>query len=77
MKNETEATVTVNGLRYRELISEIVWPELIDIDRDIYFQQDGVTCHTSNEALIFDGKIFRTVLFLEEMITIIHQDLVI
>src|ERR1700712_2636076 len=50
-ENDAGATVTVNGLRYREMINNFLWPELdgIDLDR-VYFQQDGATCHTSNET---------------------------
>lgn len=41
-ENEAGATVTVNGLRYREMINDFLWPELDGIDVDnVYFQQDG------------------------------------
>lgn len=51
-ENEAGATVTVNGLRYRAMINDFLWPELEDIDvDDVYFQQDGATCHTSNETI--------------------------
>lgn len=42
----------MNGLRYREMINDFLWPELDGIDLDnVYFQQDGATCHTSNETI--------------------------
>ena len=51
-ENEPGATVTVNGLRYRAMITDFLWPELEDTDvDDVYFQQDGATCHTSNETI--------------------------
>ena len=51
-ENEAGATVTVNGLRYRAMITDFLWPELKDIDvDDVYFQQDGATCHKSNETI--------------------------
>ena len=40
------------GLRYRTMINEFLWPELEDMDvDDVYFQQDGDTCHTSGETI--------------------------
>ena len=34
------------------MINEILWPELKDMDvDDVYFQQDGATCHTSSETI--------------------------
>ena len=41
-----------NGLRYRTMINIFLWPELEDMDvGDIYFQQNGATCHTSGETI--------------------------
>ncbi|XP_060851646.1 uncharacterized protein LOC132930005 [Rhopalosiphum padi] len=54
---------TVNGYRYRNMISNFLWPILDDMDtEEMWFQQDGATCHTSGTtiALIrekFDGRI--------------------
>ena len=34
------------------MINEYLWPELEDMDvDDVYFQQDGDTCHTSGETM--------------------------
>lgn len=51
-KDERGKTVTVNGERYRAMITEFVWPELdgMDLD-DMWFQQDGATSHTANVTL--------------------------
>ncbi|XP_053969084.1 uncharacterized protein LOC128870448 [Anastrepha ludens] len=36
----------------REMIHDFLWPELDGIDLDnVYFQQDGATCHTSNKTI--------------------------
>lgn len=44
--------VTVNGERYRAMINGFFVPELKDVDvDDLWFQQDGVTCHTANETI--------------------------
>ena len=49
--NEAAAAVSVNGLRYRTMINEFLWPELKDMDvDDVYYQQDSATCYTSGET---------------------------
>ena len=51
-KNGAGATVTVNSVRYREMINQFLSLEIDDIDEDdIWFQQDGATCHTANETI--------------------------
>jgi hypothetical protein len=47
-RNEEGAAVTVNGERYRAMLTEFLFPEInqLNID-DIWFQQDGATCHTA------------------------------
>ena len=51
-ENDAGATVSVNGLRYRTMLTDFFWPELdaMDVD-DVYFQQDGATCHTAGETM--------------------------
>ena len=49
---EARAAVSVNGLRYRTMINEFLWPELEDMDvDDVYFQSDRATYHTSRETI--------------------------
>jgi hypothetical protein len=44
--------VTVNGERYRNMITEFLWPQLDGMDlEDMWFQQDGATCHTARETI--------------------------
>ena len=51
-ENEAGAALLVNGLHYRTMINEFLWPELEDMDvDDVYFQQDGATCHVSGEII--------------------------
>ena len=51
-ENEDGNAVTVNGLRYREMITTFLWPKLEDIDiDDMWFQQDGATCHTADATV--------------------------
>jgi len=62
-ENAAGEAVTVNGVRYREMLSEFLWPELDNIDLDdIWFQQDGATPHFANETITllrtkFPGRI--------------------
>ena len=49
--NETGNAVTVNGVRYRNRITEFLWPQLDDMDmEDMWYPQDGATCHTPRET---------------------------
>ena len=44
----------MNGVRYREMITNFLWPELEDLDvDDMWFQQDGATCHIANGTMVF------------------------
>jgi transposase len=44
--------VTINGERYRDMISTQLWPKLEDTEIDnLWFQQDGATCHTARQTL--------------------------
>jgi len=51
-ENAAGNAVTVNGVRYRDMITNFLWEELNGIDlEDIFFQQDGATCHTADETM--------------------------
>ena len=57
--NEPGAAVSVIGLRYQTMINEFLWPELEDMNvDDVYFPQDGATCHKSGETINFLRKKF-------------------
>ncbi|GFW63558.1 uncharacterized protein TNCV_402241 [Trichonephila clavipes] len=46
-KNDEGPNVTVNGDRYRAMITNFFIPELNNHDiQELWFQQDGATCHT-------------------------------
>ncbi|XP_055308848.1 uncharacterized protein LOC129572772 [Sitodiplosis mosellana] len=51
-RNEAGRNVTVNGDRYREMITDWLVPEIEarDLD-DIWFQQDGASCHVSRLSM--------------------------
>jgi len=43
-QNETGIAITVNGERYRSMISNFLWPKLGDMDtKDVWFQQEIFT----------------------------------
>ncbi|GFV28968.1 hypothetical protein TNCV_619101 [Trichonephila clavipes] len=47
-KNDEGHNVTVNGDRYRAMIANFFIPELNNHDvQELWFQQDGATCHTA------------------------------
>ncbi|GFU62736.1 transposase [Trichonephila clavipes] len=47
-KNDESHNVTVNGDRYRAMITNFFIPELNNHDvQELWFQQDGATCHTA------------------------------
>ena len=50
-ENEAGNAVTVNGVQYRNMLTEFLWPQLGGMDmEDMWFQQDGATCHTARET---------------------------
>ena len=51
MSKEREA-VTVNGDRYRVMLNEVLFRKIEEEDiSNIWFQQDGTTCHTTIATL--------------------------
>ncbi|GFU67540.1 uncharacterized protein TNCV_3239871 [Trichonephila clavipes] len=51
-KNDEGHNVTVNGDRYRAMITNFFIPELNHHDvQELWFQQDGATCHTARATI--------------------------
>lgn len=51
-KNDGGQNVTVNGDRYRAMITNFFIPELNNHDvQEMWFQQDGATCHTARATI--------------------------
>ncbi|GFU22372.1 uncharacterized protein TNCV_5139371 [Trichonephila clavipes] len=51
-KNDEGHNVTVNGDRYRAMITNFFIPELNNLDvQELWFQQDGATCHTARATI--------------------------
>ncbi|GFW75171.1 uncharacterized protein TNCV_448761 [Trichonephila clavipes] len=51
-KNDEGHNVTVNGDRYRAMITNFFIPELNNYNvQELWFQQDGATCHTARATI--------------------------
>ncbi|GFW38088.1 transposase [Trichonephila clavipes] len=51
-KNDEGHNVTVNGDRYKVMITNFFIPELNNHDvQEMWFQQDGATCHTARATI--------------------------
>ncbi|GFU79958.1 transposable element Tc3 transposase [Trichonephila clavipes] len=51
-KNDEGHNFTVNGDRYRAMITNFFIPELNNHDvQELWFQQDGATCHTARATI--------------------------
>ncbi|GFX42601.1 transposable element Tc3 transposase [Trichonephila clavipes] len=51
-KNDEGHNVTINGDRYRAMITNFFIPELKNHDvQELWFQQDGATCHTARATI--------------------------
>ncbi|GFU09688.1 uncharacterized protein TNCV_5027241 [Trichonephila clavipes] len=52
LENDEGYNVTVNGDRYRAMITNFFVPELNNHDvQELWFQQDGATCHTARATI--------------------------
>ena len=62
-ENEQGAAVGVNGERYCVMLNEFLFPKIEeDVMDDIWFQQDGATCHTADVTIdllrtVFENRI--------------------
>ncbi|GFX77974.1 putative transposable element [Trichonephila clavipes] len=53
-KNDEGHNVTVNGDRFRVMITNFFFPELNNHDvQELWFQQDGAACHTARATIDF------------------------
>ena len=62
-ENEQEVAVTVNGDRYRTMLNDFLFTKIEEEKiGNIWFQQDGATCHTAEATLdvlhpVFEDRI--------------------
>ena len=65
---------TVNQERYRDMVTISLLPYLDDIDiEQLWFQQDGATCHIYNETISLLHENFQTESFFAEATKTGHQ----
>ena len=63
-ENEAGQTATVNGARYRNMITQFFLPKLDDIDvANMWFQQDNATCYIANETIQLLHETFPSRIF--------------
>ena len=54
-ENKQGEDITVNGDRYRSMLKEFIFIRIEQEDSDnIWFQQDGATCHTTEHSMFCD-----------------------
>lgn len=59
-ENDAGDSVTVNGERYRAMLNNFLWPILEEHDiANMWFQQDGATCHTAQATMALLQEKFR------------------
>ena len=59
-ENEKGEAVTVNGDRYRAVLNEFLFTKIEEEDfGNIWFQQDGATCHTGEVTLYILSPVFE------------------
>ena len=64
-EKEQGETVTVNGDRYRAMLNKCLFIEIEEEDiGNIWFQQDGATCHTAEAALAVLHPVFEDCIIL-------------
>ena len=58
LENNQGVAVTVNGDRYRAMLNKFLFTKIEEEDiGNIWFQQDGATCHTAEATLALFLKI--------------------
>ena len=62
LRDDQDRHVTVNGNRYRSMITEYFWPQLDDMDlQDMWFQQNVATSHSANVTINLLETKFRVI----------------
>jgi len=52
VKGVSKRTPEVNGVCYRAMLRNFLWPHLDQMNiENVWFQQNGATCHTSRETI--------------------------
>ena len=60
MRHEQRVAVTVSGDRYRGILNQFLFTSIEEEDiGNIWFQQDGATCHTAEATLDVMRSVFE------------------
>ncbi|GFW38349.1 putative DD41D transposase [Trichonephila clavipes] len=74
-KNDESHNVTVNGDRYRAMITNFFIPELNNHDvQELWFQQDGATCHTARATIDLLKDTFESLVYVDKPQTLDHLE---
>ena len=74
-QNETGAALTVNGERYRYMITDFFWLSLDDMDlTNMWIHQAGATCHTSRDPVNLLKEKFEGLIICRNGTSTIQQD---
>ena len=72
-ENEQGEAVTVNGNRYRPKLNEFLFTKIEEQDiGNIWFQQEGATCHTVETTLDVLRPVFEDRLSVAELMSFGH-----
>ena len=72
-ENEQGEAVTVNGDRYRAMLNEFLFTKIEEEDiGNIWFQQDGATCHTTELYSMFCALFLNIALLAAELMSFCH-----
>ena len=72
-ENEQGEAVTVNGDRYQAKLNEFLFTKIeVEDIANIWFQQDGATCHTAEAALDVLRPVLKIVLSPAELMSFGH-----
>ena len=68
-----EEAVTVNGDRYRAMLNEFMFTKIEEDNiGNIWFQQDGATCHTAKATLDVFALFLKIALSFAELMSFGH-----
>ena len=71
-ENESGEAVTVNGDRYRALLNNFLFTKIEEEDiGNIWFQQDGATCHTTEATLDILRTVFEDLIISLSLVAVV------
>ena len=72
-ENEQEEAITINGDRYWAILNEFQFAKIEEEDiGNIWFQQNGITCHTAEATIDVLRRVFKIVLSVADLMSFGH-----